>query len=100
MEPDEEEDETSLLLECWPDDPADIGLESVLKTITPLFEQRQYPDGALLATQGSPSRCIYFLQEGTVEVFHKRSDYVDSEGEEEVSPTAIKHSFRLIIVEH
>ena len=59
-----------MLLECWPDDPADIGLESVLKTIGPLFEQRLYPDGALLARQGDPAKCIFFLEEGTTEIFH------------------------------
>ena len=42
LEPEEEEDPDAYLMECWPDDPADIGLESVLKTIGPLFEQRVY----------------------------------------------------------
>jgi len=42
LEPEDEEDPEAYLMECWPDDPADIGLESVLKTIGPLFEQRIY----------------------------------------------------------
>lgn len=85
MEPDEEEDPDAYLMECWPDDPADIGLESVLKTVGPLFEQRLYPDGTKLARQGDPAHCIYFIEEGYVQVMHTivRDNAVDSDEEEE-----------------
>lgn len=85
MEPDEEEDPDAYLMECWPDDPADIGLESVLKTVGPLFEQRVYPAGAKLARQGDPAHCIYFVEEGFVQVMHTmiKDSAVDSDEEEE-----------------
>ncbi len=72
-------------MECWPDDPADIGLESVLKTVGPLFEQRIYPAGAKLARQGDPAHCIYFIEEGFVQVMHTmiKDSAVDSDEEEE-----------------
>ena len=76
-----------MLLECWPDDPADIGLESVLKTIGPLFEQRLYPDGALLARQGDPAKCIFFLEEGTTEIFHTMRPGDSGDSDEEVRPS-------------
>ena len=81
-----------MLLECWPDDPADIGLESVLKTIGPLFEQRLYPDGALLARQGDPAKCIFFLEEGTTEIFHTMRPGDSGDSDEEVSPSHRVHS--------
>ena len=85
LEPDEEEDPDAYLMECWPDDPADIGLESVLKTVGPLFEQRLYPAGTKLARQGDPAHCIYFIEEGCVEVMHTmiKDGAVDSDEEEE-----------------
>ena len=87
LETDEEEDPDAYLMECWPDDPADIGLESVLKTIGPLFEQRLYPEGTKLARQGDPANCIYFIEEGSVMVLHtmiKTDVESDEEEEEEV----------------
>lgn len=73
----------SMLMECWPDDPADIGLESVLKTISPLFEQRLYPAGAVLARQGDPAACIFFIEEGSIKVFHTRVGHESADSDEE-----------------
>ena len=65
LEPEEEEDPDAYLMECWPDDPADIGLESVLKTIGPLFEQRLYQARPLTCPQlivqfGAQNSTIYW----------------------------------------
>lgn len=72
-------------MECWPDDPADIGLESVLRTVAPLFEQRVYPPGTKLARQGDPATCIYYIEEGYAKVLHTmvKDTAVDSDEEEE-----------------
>lgn len=96
LEPDEEEDPDAYLMECWPDDPADIGLESVLKTVGPLFEQRLYPDGSKLARQGDPAHCIYFIEEGNVMVLHTNlpqeadEESSDEDDEDEVLSQILK----------
>ena len=53
--------------------------------LSPLFEQRAFPDGALLARQGTPAGYTIYLLEGEVELVYRlrqRGEDNDLDGEE------------------
>lgn len=85
LENDEDEDPVANLMECWPDNPANVALNNILQLIAPLFEEREFKDGEFLARQGDPARCMFFIEEGECLVYHtkKTDEGLESDDEEE-----------------
>ena len=59
--------------------------QALVPLLSPLFQQRRYRKGEIMAKQGAPATTLFYIQSGECEVLHRLDLEGDEDFEDEVS---------------
>ena len=59
--------------------------QALVPLLSPLFQQRRYRKGEIMAEQGTPASTLFYIQSGECEVLHRLDAGGDEDFEDEVS---------------
>ena len=59
--------------------------QALVPLLSPLFQQRRYRKGDIMAEQGAPATTLFYIQSGECEVLHRLDLEGDEDFEDEVS---------------
>ena len=59
--------------------------QALVPLLSPLFQQRRYRKGEIMAKQGAPATTLFYIQSGECEVLHRLDAEGDEDFEDEVS---------------
>ena len=58
--------------------------QALVPLLSPLFQQRRYRKGEIMAEQGTPATTLFYIQSGECEVLHRLDEAGDEDFEDEV----------------